>query len=245
MAQGTDQKFNLLVGRELQREYGQAPQVVMTVPILEGTDGVQKMSKSLSNAIGLTEAPQEMFGKVMSISDEMMYRYWELLTDLSLKTIDDMREMAKSHLINPKETKAELAEKIVSDFHSPKAAKEARKEFVQIFQQGQAPPEIEEELHRFSQNMEHPSEPNVITILNVSSSDRSWTKDGKFKLNRLLHDERLASSISEADRKLKAGAVYINGDRCREPLIQLDKGRPNSLLIKVGRHYRGVLVNFM
>ena len=123
---GTDQKFNLLVGRELQREYGQPSQIVMTMPILEGTDGVQKMSKSLGNAIGIQEPPQEMFGKIMSISDEMMYHYYELLTDLSLEDIAAMRQKAESGAVNPMELKIELARRILSDFHSAAATRQMR-----------------------------------------------------------------------------------------------------------------------
>src|SRR5262249_4949557 len=119
---GTDQKVNLLVGRELQRDYGQSSQVALTMPILEGTDGVQKMSKSINNAIGLTEAPSEMFGKLMSISDELMYRYWELLTDVSMAEIQMMREKAASGAVNPMSMKMDLARRIVADFHSADAA---------------------------------------------------------------------------------------------------------------------------
>src|SRR5207302_3721973 len=119
---GTDQKFNLLVGRELQRGYGQDSQVVLTTPILEGLDGVQKMSKSLGNAIGIHEPPLEMYGKVMSISDEMMWRYYELLTDVSSVDIDKMKQDAADGKVHPMNLKKELARRIVSDFHSPEAA---------------------------------------------------------------------------------------------------------------------------
>ncbi|HNX98124.1 MAG TPA: tyrosine--tRNA ligase, partial [Candidatus Aminicenantes bacterium] len=118
---GNDQKFNLLVGRELQRTYGQEPQVVMTMPLLEGLDGVQKMSKSLGNTIGITDAPGEMFGKVMSVSDPLMYRYFELLTDLPLKEIERLKDEASSGAVNPMVQKLDLASRIVSDFHSPAA----------------------------------------------------------------------------------------------------------------------------
>src|SRR5437763_9873928 len=120
---GTDQKFNLLVGRELQRAYGQESQVVLTMPILEGLDGVQKMSKSYGNAIGIKEPPFEMYGKLMSISDEMMWRYWELLTDTSMESINSMRQQAEGGRINPMQIKKGLAAKLVTDFHSEAAAK--------------------------------------------------------------------------------------------------------------------------
>src|SRR5215467_5934729 len=119
---GTDQRFNLLIGRELQREYGQRPQVVLTMPLLEGTDGVQKMSKSLGNYIGINEAPENMFGKIMSISDELMWRYYELCTDYSLAAINDLRLEAASGTRNPRDIKATLAKLIVKDFHSEAAA---------------------------------------------------------------------------------------------------------------------------
>src|SRR5882757_9690171 len=135
---GTDQKFNLLVGRELQRSYGQESQVVLTTPILEGLDGVQKMSKSLGNAIGIHEPPLEMYGKIMSISDEMMWRYYELLTDVSLAEIGKMK--AESH---PMEAKKDLARRIVTDFHSADAASKAAEDWARQFQKNEAPEELE------------------------------------------------------------------------------------------------------
>ncbi|MCI0412467.1 tyrosine--tRNA ligase [bacterium] len=135
---GTDQTFNLLVGRELQRQYGQEPQVIMTTPLLEGTDGVEKMSKSLGNYVGITESPTEMFGKLMSISDELMYRYYLLLTDLSLAQIDEIKQK------HPREAKEDLAKRIITDFHSPEAAEDAASEFRKVFSQKQLPDEIEE-----------------------------------------------------------------------------------------------------
>jgi tyrosyl-tRNA synthetase len=134
---GTDQKFNLLVGREIQKDFGQPPQIVATMPVLEGLDGVQKMSKSLGNYIGITEPPAVMYRKVMSVSDELMWRYYELLTDLSLPEIG---EKAKQN--RPMESKKELARRIVADFHSAEAAGSAEEEFARVVQQGEAPAEI-------------------------------------------------------------------------------------------------------
>jgi tyrosyl-tRNA synthetase len=134
---GTDQKFNLLVGRELQRQFGQEPQVILTTPLLEGTDGVEKMSKSLDNYVGITEPPSIMFGKLMSISDELMYRYYLLLTDLSVAQIDEIRKM------HPRQAKEQLAKTIVADFHGQKAAEEAAAEFRRVFSEKQTPDEIE------------------------------------------------------------------------------------------------------
>jgi tyrosyl-tRNA synthetase len=136
---GTDQKFNLLVGRELQLAYGQESQVVLTTPILEGLDGVQKMSKSLGNAIGIHEAPLEMYGKVMSISDEMMWRYYELLTDVQVAEIEKMKR--ETH---PMAAKKELARRIVADFHSVEAATKAGEDWGKQFQKDQVPEDVEE-----------------------------------------------------------------------------------------------------
>ena len=136
---GTDQKFNLLVGRELQRAYGQESQVVLTTPILEGLDGVQKMSKSLGNAIGIHEPPLEMYGKIMSISDEMMWRYYELLTDVQVAEIEKMKR--ETH---PMQAKKELARRIVADFHSAEAAAKAGEDWAKQFQKDQVPEDVEQ-----------------------------------------------------------------------------------------------------
>jgi tyrosyl-tRNA synthetase len=135
---GTDQTFNLLVGRELQRQYGQEPQVIMTTPLLEGIDGVEKMSKSMGNYVGITESPTEMFGKLMSISDELMYRYYLLLTDLSEAQIEEIKQK------HPREAKEELAKRIITDFHGRDAAEEAASEFRKVFSQKQLPEDMEE-----------------------------------------------------------------------------------------------------
>ena len=135
---GTDQTFNLLVGRELQRQYGQEPQVIMTTPLLEGIDGVEKMSKSVGNYVGITESPTEMFGKLMSISDDLMYRYYLLLTDLTQEQIEKIKQQ------HPREAKEDLAKRIITDFHGQQAAEEAAAEFRKVFSQKQLPDEIEE-----------------------------------------------------------------------------------------------------
>ncbi|MGB7622220.1 MAG: tyrosine--tRNA ligase, partial [Terriglobia bacterium] len=140
---GTDQKFNLLVGRELQRSYGQAPQIVLTMPLLEGIDGIQKMSKSLGNYVGIEESPNEMFGKIMSISDELMFRYWELLTDVSTQEIRQWQQEAKAGLRHPMKLKLELARRIVSDFHSAALAGKAAEEFSRVFSAKDIPADME------------------------------------------------------------------------------------------------------
>ncbi|MBI4464748.1 MAG: tyrosine--tRNA ligase [Acidobacteria bacterium] len=227
---GTDQKFNLLVGRELQREYGQPSQVVMTVPILEGTDDVQKMSKSLSNAIGLTEPPPEMFGKLMSISDDLMYRYYELLTDRSLAEIAQMRNQVASGALHPMNAKFELARQIVSEFHSSEQALQAEEEFRRVFQQ-----------HRLPQEME--TRTLAVELVRVKS-DGSPTggSEQPIKVDRLLAKVGLAGSVSEAARKLREGAVSINGQRQSEPLYRLDMGHRTELLVQVGRRHMKVIL---
>ncbi len=222
---GTDQKFNLLVGRDLQREYGQASQIVMTVPILEGTDGVQKMSKSLGNSIGLTEPPSEMFGKVMSISDEMMYRYYELLTDLSLAEIAAMRRKAASGSAHPMELKVELARRIVSEFHSAQAARGAEDNFRRVFQQRQTPMEVE----------------TRSVLLDSILATSAQLGDHLIKVDRMLAKAGLSSSASEAGRKVAEGAVSINGERWKKSVYPLPDGQ-RELLVQVGRQHKKVLL---
>ena len=210
---GTDQKFNLLVGRDLQREYGQPSQVVMTMPILEGTDGVNKMSKSLGNWIGVKEPPAEMFGKLMSISDEMMYRYYELLTDMSAAEIAALRAQVASGALHPMETKIALAKRIIADFHSSDAAQQAEDGFRRVFQ-----------------NREQPTEVETITLPEKAE-----------KLNKLLAAAGLAESVSEATRKVKEGAVTVNGEKCRDPLQIFQVAGGTELLLRVGRQFKKVV----
>jgi tyrosyl-tRNA synthetase len=206
---GTDQKFNLLMGRNLQREYGQEAQVAVITPLLEGTDGVQKMSKSLGNYIGINEPPSEIFGKVMSISDDLMWRYYELLTDLPLAEIDTLRESATIGERNPRDVKVELAKRIVSDFHSGAEAQKAEEEFNRIFRNKQAPQEIEERI--------------------VAFGDR--------ELRHLLVELGLASSNAEARDLIKGGGVSLDGERCNlqtRYAISIRPGKP-GYDIKVGK----------
>ena len=181
---GTDQKFNLLVGRNLQREYNQEAQICVVMPLLEGTDGVQKMSKSLGNYIGINEPPREIFGKVMSISDSLMWRYYELCTDLSLPEIEKLRKSAESER-NPRDIKVDLAKKIVSDFCSAEAAEKAEEEFNLLFRSKQAPEEIEERK----------------------------LKSGPWKLPRLLVESGLVASMAEARRLIEQGGVSVDGEK--------------------------------
>ena len=194
---GTDQKFNLLVGRQLQQDFEQEPQVVLTMPLLEGLDGVEKMSKSKGNYIGITDTPGDMFGKIMSISDDLMWRYFELL---SFRTIDDIASVRRGvdEGRNPRDAKFELAAEIVARFHDTAAATAAQEEFVSRFQQGAMPEEI----------------PDVIL-----ESD-----DGSLGIAHLLKGAGLVSSTSEAFRMIKQGAVKIDGSRVEDRSLQLTSG---------------------
>ena len=194
---GTDQKFNLLVGRQLQQDFGQEPQVVLTMPLLEGLDGVQKMSKSLGNYIGITDAPGEMFGKIMSISDDLMWRYFELL---SFRPLPDIAALKKSVAdgLNPRDAKFELAAEIVERFHDSAAASAAHQEFVSRFQKGAMPEEIEE-----------------VTLR---------SNDGELGIAYLLKEASLVTSTSEAFRMIKQGAVRIDGVRVEDKSLTIEAG---------------------
>ena len=197
---GTDQKFNLLVGRQLQQDFGQKPQIVMTTPLLEGLDGVQKMSKSLGNYIGITDAPGEMFGKIMSISDDLMWRYFEVL---SFRTLDDINSLRQSVAdgMNPRDVKFELGLEIVARFYSASAAEDAKQEFVSRFREGAMPEEIAE-----------------VTL---------ECQDGKMGIAHLLKKAGLVSSTSDAFRMIKQGAVKVDGQRIDDRSLELDAGTSN------------------
>ena len=214
---GTDQKFNLLIGREIQRHYGQESQVVLTTPILEGLGGVQKMSKSLNNAIGILEKPLDMYGKLMSINDEMMWRYYELLTDLQLPEIEKLKR--ESH---PMDAKKDLARRIVTDFHSAEAAKQAAEDWARQFQKDEAPENIEQ--------------------VNVAYGDVAATSNNgdAVKLDKLLARCGLADSVSDASRKIKQKAVRVNGDLKTELILPVQL--PTELLVRVGRNIRKVAI---
>ena len=183
---GTDQKFNLLMGRQLQEQHGQEPQIVITMPILEGLDGVQKMSKSLGNYIGITDAPDEMFGKIMSISDDLMWRYFELLSFRPMQEIDGFRKQVDEGA-NPRDIKFLLAEEIIARFHDIAAAKKARENFIARFQKGAMPDEMPEKM--------------------IASSSEG------LPIANVLRDGGLVSSTSEAMRMIKQGAVRIDGNK--------------------------------
>ena len=203
---GTDQKFNLLMGRSLQREFDQEPQVVITTPLLEGLDGVQKMSKSLGNYIGIEEPPSEMFGKVMSISDVLLWRYYELLTDLAADEIAAARSRCESGEENPRNAKVRLAKLIIKDFHSEGDADAAEEEFTRRFVQKEVPDEIEE---------------------------KSVTA-GTHRLPDLLAETGLAGSKGEAKRLIEQGGVRINGEKVTNSAADINVST-DALLIQVGK----------
>jgi tyrosyl-tRNA synthetase len=216
---GTDQKFNLLVGRELQRSYGQEPQVVLTTPILEGLDGVQKMSKSLGNAIGIHEPPLEMYGKIMSISDEIMWRYYELLTDASMTEIEKMKREA-----HPMQAKKDLARRIVADFHSADVAIKAGEDWGKQFQKDEAPVDIE--------RTEVPPD----GLRGIRLQDGRWP----IRLDKLLARCGLADSVSDASRKIKQKAVSVDGKT--ETRLEIPLPLPTDLVIRVGRKIKNVAI---
>jgi tyrosyl-tRNA synthetase len=204
---GTDQKFNLLVGRELQRDFGQEPQVIMTMPILEGVYGVHKMSKSLGNSIGLEDPPKEIFGKVMSIPDSLLLRYYELTTPLSAEEVEDIRRNLQDGMLHPRDAKANLGKILVSLYHSPEAAENAAAEFDRIFRDKGLPDQIE-------------------TAKIPSAS-------GIFLLPEILTATGLTSSNSEARRLIRQGAVEVDGERVSEVDHELSADR--EYLIRVGK----------
>jgi tyrosyl-tRNA synthetase len=225
---GTDQKFNLLVGRELQRAYGQESQIVLTTPILEGLDGVSKMSKSLGNAIGIHEPPMEMYGKIMSISDEMMWRYYELLTDVQLPEIEKMKRDAASGAAHPMALKKELARRIVADFQSDHAAAKAGEDWAKQFQKDEVPRDLEEVQVPFKDvEWTHSEE------VNKSGSEKHLA----IRLDRLLVKCGLAESASDASRKLKQGAVHVNGHPETSPRIGIE-GLPARLVLRAGKRMK-------
>jgi len=205
---GTDQKFNLLVGRQLQETYGQPPQIVLTTPLLEGLDGVQKMSKSLGNTVGIHDAPEIMFGKLMSISDTLMWRYFELLSFRPLTDIAALRNAVAAGR-NPRDVKFELAREIVARFHSPAAAEHAQRDFTARFQQGAVPDDL------------------VETILTISGSTA--------KLTGLLKELGFVASASEASRKIQEGAVRVNQEKIASHAHELLAGK--TYVVSVGKRF--------
>ncbi|QFY42195.1 tyrosine--tRNA ligase [Candidatus Methylospira mobilis] len=203
---GTDQKFNLLVGRQLQEAYGQPPQVVMTLPLLEGLDGVQKMSKSLGNYIGIAETCDEMFGKIMSVSDVLMWRYLELLSFTPIEEINRWKQACEEGA-NPRDVKVRLGQELVARFHGAAAAKAALENFEARFSRGLVPEDIIEQVRQ--------------------------TPEGGYPIANLLLDLGLTSSTSESIRLIKQGAVRFDGEKIADPRLKVQKGGP--VIVQVGK----------
>ncbi len=237
---GTDQKFNLLVGRELQRAYGQESQVVLTTPILEGLDGVNKMSKSLGNAIGIHEPPLEMYGKVMSISDEMMWRYYELLTDVRVDAIAQMKADAASGKAHPMALKKELARSIVADFHSAEAAAKAGEDWAKQFQKGEVPSTVE--------LLSIPlGKVNAVGTKDLSDANSYFAlcdpKSENVRLvwfDKVLTEAGIVSSRTEAGRKIRENAVRANGERVTRPLVAVQLR--SEIVIWLGKRTKRVSI---
>ena len=204
---GTDQKFNLLMGRELQKAYGQKPQAVMMLPILEGLDGVQKMSKSLNNYIGINEPANEMFGKIMSLSDEIMWRYFELLSFKPLSQIQSYKDAIEKEGANPRDIKFELGMEIVERFHDSDSAEKAKQDFLQRFQKGQLPDEVADYV--------------------LQPAGAPWM------LGSALKESGLVASTSEAIRMIKQGAVKIDGEKVLDKKMVLELSKP--VVLQVGK----------
>ena len=203
---GTDQKFNLLVGRDLQRAYQMEPQNIITMPLLEGTDGVQKMSKSLGNSIGVMDPPGEMFGKIMSVSDDLMWRYFELLSDISTDDLKALKDKAKSGTMNPKNVKVQLAKELVTRYHSEEDAEQAAREFENVFKDKKLPTDI----------------PTV----------KTWGLEPRW-IGKVLADSKVCPSTSDAKRMIKQGAVSVDGEKVTDENLALNGGQ--EYLIKVGK----------
>ena len=208
---GTDQKFNLLVGRDIQREFQQEPQIVMTMPLLEGLDGVEKMSKSLDNYVGITEPPSEIYGKIMSVSDTLMFRYYELLTDVPASQIEGWRFEIREEMLNPKDLKSRLAKMIVADFWGEAEAEKAAQEFDLVFKQKEVPSDLQ--VH-------------VVDSAKISESEKANIID-------ILED--ILGSRGEAKRMVRQGGVYIDGDRIDDIELKLDFNKKKEYVLKIGK----------
>jgi tyrosyl-tRNA synthetase len=219
---GTDQKFNLLMGRKLQQDYGYPPQIVLTMPLLEGLDGERKMSKSYGNYVGITETPQEMFGKLMSISDALMWRYYELLTDLTIPQIEALKNDVAHGPLHPMRAKKDLAKRIIADFHSAADAEAAEENWSKQFQKDEVPENLEE--------------------IEINLAEVGILTDGtaNIKLDKVLAKAGLAESNSDAQRKIKAGSLKIDGEPCKE--LYLQSPLPIDKIFRVGRKMKKVRI---
>lgn len=215
---GTDQKFNLLMAREIQRAYGQDPEVIITMPLLEGLDGINKMSKSYGNYIGINESPDDIYGKAMSVSDQLMWKYYELLTDFTPAEISKMKADVESGSLHPRDVKSNLAKILVADFHSQVAAEQAEQEFTRRFREHQTPTDIEA---------------------------RTLHLEAAIKLVDLLLQMELSSSKAEARRLISQGGVKINGEKIADVAYQFSPGEVAEAVIQVGKlNFRKAIFNW-
>jgi tyrosyl-tRNA synthetase len=218
---GTDQRFNLLIGRELQRHYGQPSQIVLMTPIIEGLDGVQKMSKSLNNAIGIHESASEMYGKLMSISDTLMWSYWTLLTDLKQSEVEALKAAVESGVEHPMDVKKRLARTIVAGFHSVEAAERADESWSKQFQRDETPEDLDE--------------------VAVAAADAGWTPEsGAIRLDKLLVRLGLAESAADATRKVKQGAVRLDGEAVSGTHARVQV--PGRVVVRAGKRAKAALL---
>jgi tyrosyl-tRNA synthetase len=229
----TEQKFNILVHREIQREYGQPPEVVFTMPILVGLDGERKMSKSLGNYVGITEAPGEMFGKLMSISDELMWSYYELLTDFAPPMIVRSREEVRTGVLHPMTAKTRLAHAIITGFHGEDAANKAADEFKRVYSNREAPSEMTEYRIRLLPNG------NVMRSKRQGDNASSLTTSAPIakieKWTKFLVWLGVLDSNSEADRLVKQGGLEIDGERVNDVKREIDLSKPGEFLLRAGK----------
>jgi tyrosyl-tRNA synthetase len=219
---GTDQKFNLLMGRELQRDYGQKPQIVLMTPILEGLDGVQKMSKSLGNAIGIHEPPAEMYGKLMSINDELMWKYWVFLTDLKQSEVGALQAEVAAGVLHPMEAKKRLARTITAGFHGEAAAITADENWAKMFQQKETAEDLEE--------------------VTIAFSNVAGLEPNQIRLPKLLVQMGLAASGAEANRKISENAVKLDGEVAAGALISV-AALPARIVVRLGKRAKVALIS--
>jgi tyrosyl-tRNA synthetase len=218
---GTDQKFNLQCGRDLQRHYGQRPQIILMTPILEGLDGVQKMSKSLNNAVGINEPPAEMYGKLMSISDELMWKYWVFLTDLRLSEVAGLQLQVANLKLHPMDAKKQLARTITAGFHGEEAAASADENWARMFQQKGESGDLEE--------------------VAVAYADVAGPEPNQIRLPKLLVQLALAASGAEASRKIAEKAVKLDGEVAGNALVRL-AALPARLVVRLGKRAKVAVV---
>jgi tyrosyl-tRNA synthetase len=223
---GTDQRFNLGAGRELQRQYGQKPQIVLMTPILEGLDGVQKMSKSLGNAIGINEPPAEMYGKLMSISDELMWKYWVFLTDLKQSEVDELRAQVETGTLHPMDAKKRLARTITAGFHGEEAAARADENWARMFQQKGESEDLEEV---------------EIAFADVTGAAAGEADALQIRLPKLLVQLGLAASGTEANRKIAEKAVKLDGEVAASSAVTLET-LPARLVVRLGKRAKVAVI---